>query len=145
MAKVTLNNQENTLKIEQKSPKIKLSKETKKLKLSKKQPKIKVIQKSNNLSVKHVAPKIKITRNNPPKITIKSGGDRGPKGDDGKYPVVFQPEAPTDTELLWVDTDDNVNPLLPEGGTTGQVLGKLSDTDYHTGWVNRQVALALAE
>lgn len=33
--------------------------------------------------------------------------------------------------------DTPTNRLIPEGGTAGQVLGKLSETIYNTGWIDR--------
>lgn len=138
MSKVTLNNQENTLKIEQKSPKIVISKKTSNFRLSKSSPKIKVVQETSKISITQENPKITIKEQKSPKIIIKSGGDRGPKGEDGEYPLIIQPNTPgvEDQDKIWVDTDDNINPLLPERGTTGQVLAKLSALDFHVGWVN---------
>lgn len=45
-------------------------------------------------------------------------GPEGPKGDKGDVPIVQTPEAPEDTDLLWVDTDDDAGIVLipgPEG------------------------------
>ena len=59
-------------------------------------------------------------------------GKQGPAGPAG---VVQQTTAPSDTTLLWIDTDDSSSgPVIPPGGTTGEVLVKQSGTDYDTGW-----------
>jgi hypothetical protein len=50
--------------------------------------------------------------------------------------VEFTPTAPTNTAVLWVDTDDPGDAVIPVGGTTGQSLVKLSNSDYDTGWTD---------
>jgi hypothetical protein len=58
----------------------------------------------------------------------------GPTGDTG---VLVQDEEPTNTEVLWLDSDDFGNPTtLPLGGSTGQVLAKATGDDYNTEWVS---------
>lgn len=61
-------------------------------------------------------------------------GKQGPVGDPGVYQGA---EAPTDTTLLWVDTDDAADPVaVPSGGTAGQILQKSTNADYDTAWSN---------
>ena len=50
--------------------------------------------------------------------------------------VVQQPEAPSTTDVLWLDTDETPDVPVPFGGTTGQVLAKSSSADYDTEWVD---------
>lgn len=61
-------------------------------------------------------------------------GDQGDQGIQGETAVVAQTEAPVDTGILWVDTDDDTAVGIPIGGTTGEVLKKASSTDYHSEW-----------
>ena len=56
---------------------------------------------------------------------------QGPTGDAG---AVYQDNEPTDTGVLWVDTDDDGFLVVPNGGATGAVLTKQSSADYDTGW-----------
>ena len=56
---------------------------------------------------------------------------QGPTGDPG---AVYQDGEPTDTGVLWVDTDDDGFLVVPNGGVTGSVLTKQSSADYDTGW-----------
>jgi hypothetical protein len=56
---------------------------------------------------------------------------QGPTGDPG---AVYQDSEPTDTGVLWVDTDDDGFLVVPNGGVTGSVLTKQSSADYDTGW-----------
>jgi hypothetical protein len=72
-------------------------------------------------------------------------GDTGDKGDQGDPGGVFVQDDTPDWENesplynpLWVDTDDDppVDPNTPPpGGSTGQVLTKLSNDNYDWGWV----------
>jgi hypothetical protein len=55
----------------------------------------------------------------------------GPQGDPG---VIQSTSAPSDTTVLWIDTDDAGDMVVPAGGTTGQALVKASATDYDTTW-----------
>lgn len=145
MSKVTLNNQEDTLKIEQKSPRIVISEKTSNFRLSTSSPKIRIVQKSDKIGIKQQNLSINISEQKSPKLVIKSSGDRGPKGEDGQdgqdgeYPLVIQPDTPNveDRDKIWIDTDDNISPLLPEGGGAGQVLAKLSGVNFDVGWVDQ--------
>jgi hypothetical protein len=65
-------------------------------------------------------------------------GDPGPEGDpgpSGQAGVVFQDEAPSITDILWLDTDETVI-QIPSGGTANQVLAKVNSTDFNTQWAN---------
>ena len=49
-------------------------------------------------------------------------GPEGPQGEPGPIPLVKSPDAPSDTDLLWVDTDDDGSMFIgPQGpiGPTG--------------------------
>lgn len=69
-------------------------------------------------------------------------GDVGPAGADGAIGVdgepgpagiIAQTTAPTDTSVIWVDTDASVIDI-PIGGTAGQALTKIDGTDFNTEW-----------
>jgi hypothetical protein len=62
-------------------------------------------------------------------------GEPGPPGDDGETGVVFQDEPPVSTNILWVDTDEDVIEI-PSGGDAGQVLAKIDSDDFNTEWVD---------
>jgi hypothetical protein len=62
-------------------------------------------------------------------------GPAGPTGAAGEAGIVFQDNAPTSTEVLWVDTDESAIEI-PSGGTAGQVLAKVDATDFNTEWVD---------
>jgi len=58
----------------------------------------------------------------------------GPTGEPG---IVVQPSAPTDTDVLWLDSDDPADAVaIPSGGAAGQILAKTTNADYDTAWVN---------
>jgi hypothetical protein len=61
-------------------------------------------------------------------------GPTGPTGATGPQGVVFQTGTPATTDVLWVDTDDPGDAVIPVGGTIGQALTKNSASDYDTGW-----------
>jgi microcystin-dependent protein len=59
----------------------------------------------------------------------------GPAGPAGESGLVAQASAPTSTDVLWLDTDeDGVG--IPLGGTTGQVLAKVDSGAFNTEWVD---------
>ena len=60
-------------------------------------------------------------------------GSTGPTGPTGVQGVVYSTGAPSDTGVVWLDTDAT-GPLVPVAGTTGQYLGKASNTDYDVSW-----------
>jgi hypothetical protein len=59
----------------------------------------------------------------------------GPKGEPG---VVASASEPSDTDVLWLDTDEEPDVPVPAGGTTGQVLAKVDSADYNTQWVTQE-------
>ena len=62
-------------------------------------------------------------------------GATGPTGPQGEDTVVISPTAPADTDVLWADTSEEGDAVLPTGGSAGQVLVKDSGTDYDASWV----------
>jgi len=61
-------------------------------------------------------------------------GYTGSHGDTG---VFIGATPPPTTDILWLDTVENpLVPLVPLGGTEGQVLVKLSSTDFDVAWAN---------
>jgi hypothetical protein len=60
-------------------------------------------------------------------------GSTGAQGDDG---IEVSAVAPVNTTILWADTSEPGDAVIPAGGTTGQVLVKNSGTDYDTGWAS---------
>jgi hypothetical protein len=60
-------------------------------------------------------------------------GSTGPTGPTGVQGVVYSTGAPSDTGVVWLDTDAT-GPLVPLAGTTGQYLGKASNADYDVSW-----------
>ena len=61
-----------------------------------------------------------------------SPSQAGPQGDAG---VFVSATAPLNTDVIWVDTDEEPDVPVPAGGTNGQVLAKFSSNDYETAWV----------
>lgn len=57
----------------------------------------------------------------------------GVDGEQGPAGIVAQTSAPTDTSIIWVDTDASAIDI-PIGGTTGQALTKIDGTDFNTEW-----------
>jgi hypothetical protein len=62
-------------------------------------------------------------------------GEPGAKGDTGDTGIVISPTEPDVTDVLWADTSEVGDAVLPVGGTTGQSLVKASDSDYDSEWV----------
>jgi hypothetical protein len=61
----------------------------------------------------------------------------GPQGPIGEPGIVVQTSAPTDTDVLWLDSDDPADAVaVPAGGSTGQVLAKATGDDYDTEWTS---------
>lgn len=56
-------------------------------------------------------------------------GKQGPAG------ITIQSSTPSSTNVLWANTSDAGDMVVPSGGTTGQILVKNSNTDYDTTWV----------
>ena len=61
-------------------------------------------------------------------------GSVGYTGSQGEIGIFVGPDAPVDTKLLWLDTDETTNPFIPPGGNTGQALIKSSDNNYDYAW-----------
>jgi hypothetical protein len=61
-------------------------------------------------------------------------GEVGPAGATGDDAIVVQSEAPVNTDILWLDTDEPLDIPVPSGGTAGQVLTKASSADYDSTW-----------
>jgi hypothetical protein len=57
-------------------------------------------------------------------------GAQGPSG------IIVSDTAPESTNGLWLDSDEEAEVPVPEGGTTGQVLAKSSNDDYDTEWTD---------
>jgi hypothetical protein len=55
----------------------------------------------------------------------------GPQGEPG---IVASDSAPSETDVLWLDTDAESPAPVPSGGTTGQVLAKASNANYDSQW-----------
>jgi hypothetical protein len=62
-----------------------------------------------------------------------ANGATGPTGPTGIQGVVYSTGAPSDTGVVWLDTDAT-GPIVPVAGTTGQYLGKASSADYDVSW-----------
>lgn len=69
-------------------------------------------------------------------------GIAGPAGPAG---IVTSTSAPTDTSVVWLDTDEEPDVPVPAGGTAGQLLAKIDGTDYNTQWVDNTFAIQLNE
>ena len=66
-----------------------------------------------------------------------SQGAQGPQGTNGTIGgpgIEVDNTAPVDTSILWADTGDPGDMVLPLGGSTGQALVKVSGSDYDTAW-----------
>ena len=66
----------------------------------------------------------------------------GPQGPQGEPGVVISNTEPSNTELLWADTSEEGEPVLPVGGETGQYLIKSSNGDFDTEWSTLDIDLA---
>jgi hypothetical protein len=60
----------------------------------------------------------------------------GPSGPTGPEGISISSTEPEDTDVLWADTSEEGDSVLPTGGTTGQVLAKASSTNFDTTWVD---------
>jgi hypothetical protein len=68
-------------------------------------------------------------------LTPAIAGPEGATGATGEPGIVVQDEEPTNTDVLWLDSDDPADAVaVPAGGETGQVLAKATDDDYDTEW-----------
>lgn len=78
-----------------------------------------------------------------PLVQVFSEGPQGPAGAASTVPgptgppgVVISPTEPDDTDVLWADTSEVGDAVVPVGGTTGQSLVKASDADYDSEWAD---------
>lgn len=55
----------------------------------------------------------------------------GVTGQDG---ISIGPTAPSNTDVLWYDTTESGDAVVPVGGVTNQLLAKNSDIDYDLKW-----------
>lgn len=67
-------------------------------------------------------------------------GDTGSTGSTGPSGVVAQSTPPADTSVLWLDTSDDGEGILPPGGTINQILVKASGIDSDAEWRTDAVA-----
>ena len=58
----------------------------------------------------------------------------GATGATGLTGIEISATAPGSTGILWCDTNEVGDAVVPAGGTTGQVLSKVSSADYDTTW-----------
>lgn len=56
----------------------------------------------------------------------------GPTGPAG---IAIQGTAPASTSVLWADTSVTGTAVIPQGGSSGQLLSKIDATDYNTQWI----------
>jgi hypothetical protein len=61
-------------------------------------------------------------------------GEKGETGNTGPPGIEISNTEPTNTEILWADTSEPGEIVLPFGGTTGQYLIKASNGDFDTEW-----------
>lgn len=67
-----------------------------------------------------------------PTGTTGPTGPTGPIGDDG---IIVSATAPSNTDVIWVDTTTEAGSVaLPSGGLTDQVLFKNSNMNYDASW-----------
>lgn len=68
---------------------------------------------------------------------IGAQGPTGPTGDTGPVgpvAVAVSSTPPVDTSILWADTSDPGENVIPPGGTAGQALIKIDSSNYNTTW-----------
>jgi hypothetical protein len=66
-------------------------------------------------------------------------GKQGPEGPIGEPGVEIDDTPPENTSILWIDTDDTGDMVIPSGGLTGDVLVKTSNDDYDSQWLSTTV------
>jgi hypothetical protein len=64
----------------------------------------------------------------------------GPRGEPG---FIVSDSEPSDTGLLWLDSDEVGVESIPAGGTSGQILTKATNSDYDAQWLNPSSANAI--
>jgi hypothetical protein len=73
-----------------------------------------------------------------------AAGPTGAQGPTGEPGVVISPSEPDDLDVLWADTSEEGDAVLPLGGAAGQSLVKVSGDDYDTTWADPAVTTAVA-
>lgn len=63
-----------------------------------------------------------------------AAGPAGATGNTGDTGVQISGTAPVNTAVLWADTSDPGDQVIPAGGTIGQALVKVSAANYDTTW-----------
>lgn len=61
-------------------------------------------------------------------------GPEGSVGSQGDSGLVISDTPPLDTDILWLDTSEPGVAVVPQGGLTGEILKKFSDSNYDTEW-----------
>jgi len=61
-------------------------------------------------------------------------GPTGPDGPQGDPGIIIDAVPPLVTDVLWADTSEPGDMAIPPGGATGEVLAKVSGSDYDTDW-----------
>lgn len=100
---------------------------------------------NGKVSITKSSEKVISTENVQETVTVKGGarGETGPQGpqgiqgiqgETGEPGIVQGATPPVDTDVLWADTTEAGDAVIPVGGTTGQALVKVSNDDYDTGW-----------
>ena len=56
-------------------------------------------------------------------------------GTPGPAGIAIQGTAPASTSVLWADTSVTGTAVIPQGGSSGQLLSKIDATDYNTQWI----------
>jgi hypothetical protein len=74
-----------------------------------------------------------------PQGVAGEAGAPGEKGDTGDTGIVISPTEPDATDVLWADTSEVGDAVVPVGGTTGQSLVKASDADYDSEWATLEL------
>jgi hypothetical protein len=75
------------------------------------------------------------------------GGDgfTGSQGATGPAGIEISATEPDSTEILWCDTSEAGDAVLPVGGQTGQVLKKASNNDYDATWEDKSPPVIISE
>lgn len=63
-------------------------------------------------------------------------GEKGETGNTGPPGIEISNTEPSNTEILWADTSEEGENVLPLGGAMGQYLVKTSNGDFDAEWIN---------
>jgi hypothetical protein len=69
----------------------------------------------------------------------------GVSGIQGPPGIVISASEPDETDVIWADTSEVGDAVVPTGGTAGQVLAKASGDEYDTEWVDRVASEDVSE